>query len=94
MNMSRAVYKTQRPAHQTRLCGLLNGVSRPADVFWRTDRTMNDWGSLIIRTKEDLMEAVRTFGIVPFFPNTIKGFSIKEHADPAVWFTGADGPWE
>ncbi len=55
---------------------------------------MNDWGPLIIRTKEDLMEAVRTFGIVPFFPNTIKGFSIKEHADPAVWFTDADGPWE
>ena len=52
------------------------------------------WTDQIIRTKEDLMEMVQVFGIVPFFSNSIRGFSIRERVDPAVWFTDEEGPWE
>ncbi len=43
-----------------------------------------------IRTKQDLTDAVETFGIVPFFRNAIPGFSLEEHAAPSVWYTGSD----
>ena len=33
-------------------------------------------------------------GFVPFFANSIPGFSIEEHIAPKVWFTDAEGPWE
>ena len=47
-----------------------------------------------VQTKEDLKEAVRTFGIVPLFANSIAGFSVEEHVDPSVWFTDKEGVWE
>ena len=43
-----------------------------------------------IRTKQDLIDAVNTFGVVPFFRNSIPGFSLEEHADPSVWYAGND----
>ena len=46
-----------------------------------------------IRTKQDLIDAVRTFGIVPFFRNSIPGFSIEEHVIPSVWYSGEDADW-
>ena len=46
-----------------------------------------------VRTKQDLIDAVRTFGIVPFFRNSIPGFSIEEHAVPSVWYSGEDADW-
>ena len=55
---------------------------------------MKDWSSWVIRSKEDLEEMVQTFGIVPFFSNSIKGFSIRERVDKALWFTEEPGPWE
>ena len=45
---------------------------------------------ICIRTKQDLIDAVEIFGIVPFFRNSIPGFSIEEHAVPSVWYTGND----
>ena len=53
--------------------------------------TIND---LYIRTIDDLENAVKELGILPFFMNSIRGFSIDEHVDPGIWFTGEDGPWE
>ena len=49
----------------------------------------------IIRSRQDMIDAVRTFGIVPLFANSIPGFSVEEHCDPRCWFpdTG-DGIWE
>ena len=47
-----------------------------------------------VRTQEMLLELVNTLGILPFFKNRIPGWSLEEHIDPAVWFTGADGPWQ
>lgn len=49
---------------------------------------------ITIRTKQDLKDAVETFGIVPFFRNTLRGFSVAEHTAPEVWFTDVPGPWE
>jgi len=45
--------------------------------------TLND---LYIRNIEDLEAAVTELGFVPFFENSIPGFSIEEHADPGIWF--------
>ena len=49
----------------------------------------------IIRRKQDMIDAVRAFGIVPLFANSIPGFSVEEHCDPRCWFpeTG-EGIWE
>lgn len=47
-----------------------------------------------IRTKEDLKNMVEELGILPFFQNSIEGFSIEEHVDPKFWFSEEEGPWE
>lgn len=53
--------------------------------------TIND---LYIRSIYDLENAVTELGFLPFFENSLRGFSIEEHVDPSIWFTGDDGPWE
>ena len=53
------------------------------------------FNELYIRTEQDLAEAVNTLGFVPFFRNSIKGFSISEHIAPAAWFPDeGEGIWE
>ena len=47
-----------------------------------------------IRTQQDLENAVEEFGILPFFSNSIPGFSIEEHTPAEIWFTEEPGPWE
>lgn len=47
-----------------------------------------------IRTKEDLKQAVEDAGILPFFANSIPGFSVEENCDPAVYFGDQPGVWE
>lgn len=49
---------------------------------------------LYIRTIENLEQAVEELGFLPYFTNSIPGFSIEEHVDPRVWFSGEDGTWE
>lgn len=56
-----------------------------------SDMTVNE---IYIRTIEDLESAVNGLGFLPFFENSLTGFSIEEHVAPGVWFTGTDGPWE
>lgn len=47
-----------------------------------------------VRTREDLIEAIRTFGFVPYFSNSIPGFSLEEHCDPrALWSGNGDDSW-
>ena len=48
----------------------------------------------LVETKRDLVEAVRTFGVVPLFRNSIPGFSVEEHVSPAAWFGSEEGVWE
>ena len=47
-----------------------------------------------IKTKQDLIDAVEEYGIVPFFSNCIKGFSLEENCDPKIYFTENEGLWE
>ena len=47
-----------------------------------------------IRTRDDLTAMIGQAGILPFFANPVKGWSVEEHIDPAVWFTDQEGPWE
>lgn len=53
--------------------------------------TVND---IYIRTIEDLENAVTELGFLPFFENSLPGFSIEEHVDPGIWFSNDVGPWE
>lgn len=48
----------------------------------------------MIRKKADITQAVERFGFLPFFTNSILGFSIEEHTDPKIWFSDEAGPWE
>lgn len=48
----------------------------------------------MIRKKADIIQAVERFGFLPFFTNSIPGFSIEEHTDPKIWFSDEAGPWE
>ena len=48
----------------------------------------------LIRTKEDLCDAVERYGIVPLFGNSIPGFSVEEHVAPEAWFSAEEGVWE
>ncbi len=48
-----------------------------------------------IRTKKDLEDAVREFGFIPYFRNSLPGFSIEEHVAPKAWFyEDLEGVWE
>ena len=48
----------------------------------------------LIRTKQDLCDAIERFGIVPLFRNSIPGFSVEEHVAPEAWFSAEEGVWE
>ena len=49
---------------------------------------------MIIHKKDDLAAMIQRAGILPFFTNSVPGWSVEEHIDPAVWFTDREGPWE
>ena len=55
---------------------------------------MNFHSDFMIRTKDDLAHAVEELGFLPFFRNSIPGFSLEEHILPDKWFTDVEGPWE
>ena len=50
--------------------------------------------NIYIREKEDIISAIKEYGILPFFSNEIKGFSIEENCDPRVYFNEEPGVWE
>lgn len=48
-----------------------------------------------VRTKQDLIDAVREYGIIPYFSTSIPGFSLEEHCPPAVLFNDSEeNTWE
>lgn len=44
---------------------------------------------IVIRSEADLISAVETCGILPFFANSVPGFSVEENSAPEVWYTGS-----
>ena len=53
--------------------------------------TYND--DFVIGSMDDLIDAIGEFGFVPFFANSIDGFSLEEHIADGCWYYGED-PWE
>ena len=49
---------------------------------------------LYISSIEDLEQAVQELGFLPYFANSIPGFSIEEHVAPQAWFSDEPGTWE
>ncbi len=47
-----------------------------------------------VRTKEDLIRAVREYGFVPLFAGSVSGFSVEEHAVPEVWYSPGSDDWK
>jgi len=48
----------------------------------------------LIRSQKDMVDAVKEFGFVPLFRNSVAGFSIEEHCDERCWFADGEGVWE
>lgn len=49
---------------------------------------------IYIRTKADLTNAINKYGFIPFFANSIPGFSIEENVSRDAWYDSADGSWQ
>ena len=48
----------------------------------------------VIRTKEDMKNAILTLGFLPFFRNSVPGFSLEEHVHPDAWYHRTDDRWD
>ena len=48
----------------------------------------------IITSAKELDEYAKHAGFLPFFQNSIRGFSLEEMCPPRLWFTSKPGPWE
>lgn len=49
----------------------------------------------MIESRAELEERIAEYGFLPMFRNRIKGFSVEEMVNPALWFApDHDGPWE
>lgn len=44
--------------------------------------------------QSDLTDAIQEYGFLPFFSNSIEGFSVEEHIDPDCWYHGESGEWQ
>lgn len=47
-----------------------------------------------IRSEADLIKAINKYGFLPFFRNSIEGFSIEEHIAPEHWYYSDSGQWD
>lgn len=55
------------------------------------------FGDFVIDSKSDLIDAINEYGFLPFFENSIEGFSVEEHITADCWWhsdTGAWSAWE
>ena len=49
----------------------------------------------LLRSAEELADLVNELGFLPFFANSIPGFSIEESTPGELWFSDtAEGPWD
>ena len=49
---------------------------------------------LKINSRNDLIKAINEYGFLPYFKNSVEGFSIEEHIAPKYWFADESGAWE
>ena len=43
-----------------------------------------------VRTKQDLIDAVQEYGVIPYFRSSIPGFSLEEHCHPMMLFNDTE----
>ena len=48
----------------------------------------------MIRSEADLIKAINKYGFLPFFRNSIEGFSIEEHIAPEHWYYSDSSQWD
>lgn len=48
----------------------------------------------IIDSQADLIAAIEEFGFLPFFANSIEGFSVEEHITWDCWYHSDTGEWQ
>ena len=58
----------------------------------------NPFGATVV-SAETMCQAIKEKGIIPFFANTIKGYSVEELTAPQFWFDSDEnenelGPWD
>lgn len=47
-----------------------------------------------IKSKTDLINVINEFGFMPFFENSIEGFSVEKHISPECWYNNlGDSMW-
>jgi len=51
------------------------------------------FGDFVIDSKEKLIETIEKYGFLPFFENSIEGFSVEEHVTWDCWYHSGDGSW-
>ena len=51
------------------------------------------FGNFVIKTKSDLINVINEYGFIPFFENSISGFSIEEHISSDCWWHSDTGQW-
>ncbi|MCR5652908.1 MAG: hypothetical protein K6F88_03815 [Ruminococcus sp.] len=51
------------------------------------------FSDFVIRSKSDLINVIDEYGFLPFFENSIEGFSIEEHTAPECWWHSDTGEW-
>ena len=52
--------------------------------------------NIYIKNKKNLIDAINKYGFIPFFSNSIEGFSIEENVSNDIWWQGKNGwkVWE
>ena len=76
------------------LCEISYIFSFPLAFFIKILYNIFDMKNFTITSARALCGAAVKLGFLPFFQNSIKGFSVAEHCPPKLWFTDVPGPWE
>lgn len=59
------------------------------------NRTQGEVYSPVVRDQKGMLNLIRKYRIIPFFVNSIPGYSIEEHTPSDLWFTKENlGPWD
>ena len=52
------------------------------------------FSDFVIKSQSDLIDAIREYGFLPFFSNSIGGFSVEEHIADPCWYHSDSGEWQ
>lgn len=77
----------------------------PISTRWLWPETFSDYLCFMVEkvaqidSAPAMIAAIRQFGVLPFFHNTIEGWSVEELTKPGCWFSdiqdgGTLGPWD